>query len=582
MQLYAAGVNTEHDWLARMRASDARKRPRAAVLHHHEAGADALHVIPEGAKLRKVGTVVLGYDHDPCAGRRHSRRRIKRRFGSRWSAMAARRLSGIDRLVLWRLRCGIWHPRRADWLLVIANALWVRDGECTPNAVLRHVCPLDLDRITPAMIEAAIQAAPRDRLIDDHEAGRLAHLELWELMLIQEHDDLVLTMSPIDEDDAARLARRRARERQKGANRQDRCRSAKRNVATTVTVPIDNRKRDTRVATLQADRIVAAIRDGARTPQEIIAATGLPSQTVRSWLTRLVRSGDVERVARGHYAVADRDGGRREAPARGDDCSPLDAKDQHDEQGEPLAHAEADAVEPTADRPPNPMQATPSEIAGAIRIAVMPGRPLIRVKARLDPWRPDDRANHVNASRPAARPWHIALMADHAPSCRRRTHLWPGWRLADRRGAGRGARRSCRDDAVRMFACTKCGNAAVSGKRGPISTVCGDCRTRCCRRCRTPLTVKSKHVCSACSTILARAKYDRRVERALALVITGSRRCGSCGNEKPVSEFHRHRGHTTGLVAVCKSCTSQKRYPPKARSLLAADARARCAQPRAP
>src|SRR5262249_26471764 len=194
--------------------------------------------------------------------------------------------------------------RPADWIKVVVNALLVLHGKVTSDHVAPYICPHDRDAITPEMVELEIMMAVTrpDWIISNAEAGRLANLVLDELLTIQQADGIVLTMHPHDESSELRKERRAVRARKNAAERQRRCRAKRSNVAGGVTVSTScDRDRDT-PATSQRSQVIAAVANGACTVGQIITVTGLPSQTVRSWLTRLVKAGFIYRVTRGRYA----------------------------------------------------------------------------------------------------------------------------------------------------------------------------------------------------------------------------------------------------------------------------------------
>lgn len=133
---------------------------------------------------------------------------------------------------------------------------------------------------------------------------------------LQDDGYVVSLVHAIDETEEEREGRRRDRRREKNREYQRRCRARKLaavNVATGCQHPIKNSSL-TPPATLQRDQIVAAIRAGASATRELIAVTDLPSQTIRSWLTRLKKAGAIEQVSRGRWRVRADEGSSAVAP----------------------------------------------------------------------------------------------------------------------------------------------------------------------------------------------------------------------------------------------------------------------------
>jgi len=54
------------------------------------------------------------------------------------------------------------------------------------------------------------------------------------------------------------------------------------------------------------------------------------------------------------------------------------------------------------------------------------------------------------------------------------------------------------------------------------------------------------------------SRRQEHVEAARWLSATGTKRCTSCGAEKPVTEFYKHLGSSTGLQGACIACYKQR------------------------
>jgi Bacterial protein of unknown function (DUF977) len=311
-----------------------RNLPAAVVESSDPRAKDCPRVVPEGAKLLKVGEMVLGYEHDPKKPR-------WRKLGKQ-QGRAAKRLGQIGRLNSLRHSQGICHPRPWDGLTLVINALCVRDGWVTYDQVKTYTNPNDLDEITPEMIETEVRFAFTGpaRLLSNEEAGWLADLKRDELLDIQKLYDVALEMFPVDEAADQREKRRKARDRLVRARRKREERAAKKlevavskasdpcaKVATSVPMPLVSMQGDTPATFVsgevvkegrgcregsvgkeargsQRSQVIDAInnRDDI-TVSQIIAVTGLPKQTVKSWLTRLVKAGDIIRTAHGRYGM---------------------------------------------------------------------------------------------------------------------------------------------------------------------------------------------------------------------------------------------------------------------------------------
>jgi hypothetical protein len=278
---------------------------------------------PKGAKLRKVGKAVVSNDLDTK---------------KRWKLLAALRLQHLKLLGIVRFSRGDRHPRPENLLILVTNAIRVRYGEVTADRLRIYIH--DNEAITDEEIETwARRPAPKTiHLIGNEDAGELANLDLSELLAIQDLYNKVLTMHPTDESDWDREDRREARSREKAAKRQQKLRDKLKVEASkshdlhakvanqNVTVPITELERDApatfglgevvkegrgcregsvgkEVRGSQRSQVIEAIGNGAATISQIIAVTGLPKQTIKSWLTRLVKAGDITRTAHGRYGV---------------------------------------------------------------------------------------------------------------------------------------------------------------------------------------------------------------------------------------------------------------------------------------
>lgn len=58
--------------------------------------------------------------------------------------------------------------------------------------------------------------------------------------------------------------------------------------------------------------------------------------------------------------------------------------------------------------------------------------------------------------------------------------------------------------------------------------------------------------CRACSAAAKKGQYQRAVERPKVEVT--EKRCPTCGETKPASEFYKNRGTRDGLQGYCKPC----------------------------
>jgi hypothetical protein len=159
--------------------------PAAVVESSDPRAKDCPRLVPEGAKLRKVGKAVLGYDHDP------KQPRWKRRSPQQWRS--SRRLGHLGLLNWLRSNLGVCHPRPEELVRLVVNALFVRDGTVDLDQVDIYIGLNDRDAITREMIETEIMFAVTGgpvRLIGDGEAGKLANIDLGELLDIQNRDDV--------------------------------------------------------------------------------------------------------------------------------------------------------------------------------------------------------------------------------------------------------------------------------------------------------------------------------------------------------------------------------------------------------
>ena len=60
--------------------------------------------------------------------------------------------------------------------------------------------------------------------------------------------------------------------------------------------------------------------------------------------------------------------------------------------------------------------------------------------------------------------------------------------------------------------------------------------------------------CMQCKAVMKRAKAAERREQPVEVDLTATKRCGRCGETKPLSEFHRHRATPDGVQNYCKPC----------------------------
>lgn len=198
-----------------MKLAAAAPRP-AAVFHESDPrSAGAARVVPPGAKIKKIGNLVLGYEHNP----HHAEREAP---GGGWTRIAAlgtrKRMRSLAAL---RRDNGHYLGNLAGWAEAVALIATIIDDDASHGAIYRHCRYIGLkiadEVLEPIGRKVAAAHAAGAVVVNSRILG-----ELLELTIIERDELGIRTIDSCEEtadEREKRLARERSskRRRERGA-----------------------------------------------------------------------------------------------------------------------------------------------------------------------------------------------------------------------------------------------------------------------------------------------------------------------------------------------------------------------------